>query len=176
MIDVCLCITESRIQDIVQKPDLNFSVWGLRIFGGSCRKDVFRRLPWMAAGGLRLCHVTGSCDWRLRGSLTRQAPKSHDRHLHHQPSSSLPDLPTVTATNNRLLDDQGILLGSCSSRCLSWVSGAFEGWLLSADGSGGLGRRPFGHGCRGMPSAMSHQCRSASPARQEHMTPHNVCV
>lgn len=63
----------------------------------------------MAAGGLRLCHVTGSCDWRLRGSLTRQAPKSHDRHLHHQPSSSLPDLPTVTATNNRLLDDQGIL-------------------------------------------------------------------
>ena len=41
----------------------------------------------MAAGGLRLCHVTGSCDWRLRGSLTRQAPKSHDRHLHHQPFS-----------------------------------------------------------------------------------------
>ena len=92
----------------------------------------------MAAGGLRLCHVTGSCDWRLRGSLTRQAPKSHDRHLHHQLSSSLPDLPTVTATNNRLLDDQeSSLVAAGTLRAIPPNLGQFQNLLGVLVGPGG---------------------------------------
>ena len=144
---------------------------GFCIFGRCWRWDVFE----VAMNGCGRSEAL-PCDrvlWLAAGPHLLQ-PHTLPNHLMTTPPQ--PNQPPVLPHGHaqvKICSWSGNLPG-WGVQGLFWVSGAFEGWLLSADARLGR-RRPFGHGCRGMP-AMSQQCRSASPPRQEHMTPHNVCV
>ena len=72
----------------------------------------------MAAGGLRLCHVTGSCDWRRAPTSSSLTPSQTISWPHHPNPTSLQSFLTATL-KSRFFPDQGICLGGGSGTVLS---------------------------------------------------------